>query len=154
MPYRHLVLGGVALATTALPSLAHAQGYMTLPLVDQSDQTVLAVTYDLSMSVPTSSTLDEWCTTDQPCNNTTILIDTPLWRNNQNEINVFQADLSDIMSAVQSDRFTDTPAIVFTNFGDDDQSSLSAYEAIIREETDAAAVEVEIDGDKLTGVEG
>jgi len=94
------------------------------------------------------SPIDMICSPQVPCENSTILIDTPLWREAPEELSAFQGGLRDLFAVTDDPEvFPQAPNLVFTSLAATEAGTTArlAYEALIFEEADAVGVDVQVD---------
>ena len=137
-----VALGVAVVSTSAWGQIENG----TCPLVtDQGDTLIL--TYDSGL-LPTDGArpLDIACTVEAPCDDVTILVDTPLWRDEESDFNTFRDDIRGLVGITNdSNVFVGAPTIVFTNLGNDPTTTLGDYESIILQETTSSTSVIALD---------
>ena len=134
---------GLILSTSAWAQI----DYGSCPLVHVQQQDLYVVTYDGALFTTSqgAQTLDEVCSADAPCDSSVVVVDTPLWREEDADLEAFRRDLREIFEASTNEQvFLDEPQFIFTNLGNDPTTSASRYESVIIDEANDAGMSVVI----------
>ena len=138
-----------ALAALTMTASASAQGdFMTLPLVHSPDQSVIILTYDAAVLPQVDhQPINLICSPQAPCQDTTLIIDTPLWRDEPEEISLFQEDLQRLLEVANDHgAFLQEPTIAFQSFGASASTpTQEIYESLIWEEAEDADLTVSVE---------
>jgi len=136
-------------ALLGIAGTAAAQDIMTYPMAHHPDGLTIIVTYDAALLPNVSDIpIQDICSPHTPCQNATVLVDTPVWRGTPAELSAFQDDLQALFSTVNDQvAFPQEPVLVFTTLAatEVDPAARLTYESLIFDEADAANLDINVD---------